>query len=185
MRAVAPVAEVARAKWVAAAADNPFITMQQQVSKSIVDGLNLFRDLRDDLVERTFHAVYGSPLVQLSCGISQNSGSPRPRPGVLPSILAAAEEERGRLEKRWARELRWRPRHGCWSISARLSIASRRAPSKPCASCFSSSRKSRQLSSRLLYATSGRSWPWTNAPQSRPCRSCYPRMPRRVALSPI
>ena len=100
MRAVAPLAEVARAKRVAASADNPFITMQQQVSKSIVDGLNLFRDLRDDLVERTFHAVYGSPLVQLSCGISQNSGPPRPRPGVLPSILAAAEEEKGRLKKK-------------------------------------------------------------------------------------
>ena len=100
MRAVAPLAEVARTKWVAASADNPFITMQQQVSKSIVDGLNLFRDLRDDLVERTFHAVYGSPLVQLSCGISQNSGPPRPRPGVLPSILAAAEEEKGRLKKK-------------------------------------------------------------------------------------
>ena len=100
MRAVAPLAEVARTKRVAASADNPFITMQQQVSKSIVDGLNLFRDLRDDLVERTFHAVYGSPLVQLSCGISQNSGPPRPRPGVLPSILAAAEEEKGRLKKK-------------------------------------------------------------------------------------
>ncbi len=100
MRAVAPLAEVARTKWVAVSADNPFITMQQQVSKSIVDGLNLFRDLRDDLVERTFHAVYGSPLVQLSCGISQNSGPPRPRPGVLPSTLAAAEEEKGRLKKK-------------------------------------------------------------------------------------
>jgi pimeloyl-ACP methyl ester carboxylesterase len=100
MRAVAPLAEVARTKWVAASADNPFITMQQQVSKSIVDGLNLFRDLRDDLVERTFHAVYGSPLLQLSCGISQNSGPPRPQPGVLPSILAAAEEEKGRLKKK-------------------------------------------------------------------------------------
>ena len=100
MRAVAPLAEVARAKRVPAGADNPFITMQQQVSKSIVDGFNLFRDLRDDLVERTFHAVYGSPLVQLSCGIFQNSGPPRPRPGVLPSVLAAAEEEKGRLKKK-------------------------------------------------------------------------------------
>ena len=100
MRTVAPLAEVARAKRVPASADNPFITMQQQVSKSIVDGLNLFRDLRDDLVERTFHAVYGSLLVQLSCGISQNSRPPRPRPGVLPSILAAAEEEKGRLKKK-------------------------------------------------------------------------------------
>ena len=63
MRAVAPLAEYARANRAAAAADNPFIAMQQRLSETMVDGLNLFRDVRDDLVERTFHAVYGSPLI--------------------------------------------------------------------------------------------------------------------------
>ena len=66
----------------------------------MVDALNLFRDLRDDLVERTFHTVYGSPLVQVCCGISQDDGPPRPRPGLLPSIVAAAEEEKRRLKGR-------------------------------------------------------------------------------------
>jgi hypothetical protein len=68
----------------------------------MVDALNLFRDSRDDLVERTFHAVYGSPLVQAACGISQNDGAPRPRPGLSPSVFAAAEEERRRLKGRIA-----------------------------------------------------------------------------------
>jgi pimeloyl-ACP methyl ester carboxylesterase len=102
MRAVAPLADYARAKRVPVSADNPFVALQQQYSKAMVDALNLFRDLRDDLVERTFHTVYGSPLVQVCCGISQDDGPPRPRPGLLPSVLAAAEEEERRLKGRMA-----------------------------------------------------------------------------------
>ena len=102
MRAVAPLADYARAQRTPASADNPFIAMQRQFSTSMVDALNLFRDLRDEIVERTFHAVYGSPLVQAACGISQNDSPPRPRPGLSPAVLAAAEEEKRRLRKRIA-----------------------------------------------------------------------------------
>jgi pimeloyl-ACP methyl ester carboxylesterase len=102
MRAVEPLAEYARAKRNPAPSENPFISMQLQFSKTMVDALNLFRDLRDELVERTFHAIYGSPLVQTACGISHNDGPPRPRPGLLPSVLAAAEEEKRRLKGRIA-----------------------------------------------------------------------------------
>jgi pimeloyl-ACP methyl ester carboxylesterase len=102
MRAVAPAANYVRAERIPAAADNPFILMQQQFSKAMVDALNLFRDLRDELVEHTFHAIYGSPLVQTTCGISPNDGPPRPRPGLLPSVLAAAEAEKRRLKGRIA-----------------------------------------------------------------------------------
>jgi len=66
----------------------------------MVHGLNIFRDLRDEMVESTFHAIYGSPLVQAACGISYNDAPPRPRPGLLPSVLAAAEKERLRLKER-------------------------------------------------------------------------------------
>jgi hypothetical protein len=43
------------------------------------------RDLRDQMIESTFHSIYGSPLVQAACGISHNNAPPRPRPGLLPS----------------------------------------------------------------------------------------------------
>jgi hypothetical protein len=76
--------------------------MQDQYSQTMVETLNLFRDVRDDLVERTFHAFYGAPLVQAACGISQNDSEPRPRPGLMPSVLAAAEQEKRRLRKRIA-----------------------------------------------------------------------------------
>lgn len=102
IRAVAPLADQVRAERVSISADNPFIRMQQQFSKAMVDALNLFRDLRDDLVERNFHAVYGSPLVQAACGISANDRAPRPRPGLSPSILLAAEEEKRLLKGRRA-----------------------------------------------------------------------------------
>ena len=102
MRAVAPLANYAQSERMPASADNPFTSMQQQFSTAMVDALDLFRDLRDELIERTFHALYGSPLVQAACGISQNDGLPRPRPGLMPSVLAAADREKRRLRGRIA-----------------------------------------------------------------------------------
>jgi Protein of unknown function (DUF3141) len=100
MRGVASTTNYVRAERTPASTDNPFITMQQQFSKTMVDTLNLYRDLRDELVERSFHAVYGSPLVQAACGISANDSPPGPRPGMLPFVLAAAEKEKLRLKGR-------------------------------------------------------------------------------------
>ena len=102
MRAVAPVAEKARAERTIPAADNPFVAMQQQFSKAMIDALNLYRDVRDQLTEQMFHAVYGSPVVQAACGISRNDGPPRPRPGLLPSGRAAVDVEIARVAGRIA-----------------------------------------------------------------------------------
>ena len=102
MRTVAPLTNFARAERIKASADNPFIAMQEQFSKAMIDALNLFRDARDELVEQTFHAIYGSPLVQAACGISQDDGPPRQRPGLSPSVLLAAEAEKRRLKGRIA-----------------------------------------------------------------------------------
>src|SRR5262249_21666447 len=102
VRGVAPLAEQARAGRTVAAADNPYVAMQQQFSKTVIESLNLYRDARDQMVEQTFHAVYGSPVVQAACGISQNDGPPRPRPGLSPSIQAMVDEEIRRLRGRIA-----------------------------------------------------------------------------------
>lgn len=64
MRGVAQAANYVRAKRAQVSADNPFVASQQQFSKAMVDALNLYRDIRDEQVERSFHAFYGSPLVQ-------------------------------------------------------------------------------------------------------------------------
>ncbi|WP_439368063.1 DUF3141 domain-containing protein [Bradyrhizobium sp. PMVTL-01] len=97
MRLVAPIAEQVKVERSPASADNPLFTVQRQFSSAMVQALNLLRDVRDEHVERSFHAIYGSPLVQATCGISQNDGPPRPRPGLSPSVLMAAERERSRL----------------------------------------------------------------------------------------
>ena len=102
MRTVVPLANYARAERMAASDDNPYVVMQEWFSKAMIEALNLYRDTRDRLVEQMFHGVYGSPLVQAACGISQSDGAPRPRPGLLPSVLAVAEEEKRRLKGRIA-----------------------------------------------------------------------------------
>ena len=102
MRGVAQAADHVRAERAKVSADNPFLATQQQFSKAMVDALDLYRDLRDEHVERSFHAVYGSPLVQAACGISSHDAPPRPRPGLSPSVLAATEAEKRRLRGRIA-----------------------------------------------------------------------------------
>jgi len=102
MRWIAPLVDDALAKRAPASTDNPLMGLQQQYSTAMVEALNLFRDMRDELVERNFHAVYGSPLIQAFCGIAQHDGQPRPRPGLLPSVLAAAEAEKRRWRARMA-----------------------------------------------------------------------------------
>ena len=102
MRVVGPMAEQVKTERSPASADNPLLAMQQRFSKAMVQALNVFRDVRDEHVERSFHAIYGLPLVQAACGISQNDGPPRARPGLSPSVLLAAERERSRLKGRIA-----------------------------------------------------------------------------------
>ncbi|MGB8709134.1 MAG: DUF3141 domain-containing protein, partial [Methyloceanibacter sp.] len=102
MRTVVPLANYSRAERIPASDDNPYVAMQEWFSKAMIEALNLYRDTRDRLVEQTFHAVYGSTLVQAACGISQSDGPPRPRPGLLPAVLAIAEEEKRRLKGRIA-----------------------------------------------------------------------------------
>ena len=90
MRGVAPAANYVRAERNPASTDNPFLAMQQQFSKTMVDTLNLYVTCERNW--HSFHAVYGSPLVQAACGISANDSPPRPRPGMLPFVLAAARK---------------------------------------------------------------------------------------------
>jgi pimeloyl-ACP methyl ester carboxylesterase len=95
MRAVAPLAEQARAERKPASADNPFLKMQEQVSEMVTAWLKAVGDLRDRTAEAVFHAIYGSPWVQGLLGVTAG-GRPRPKPGTSPdheAALAAKIEE--------------------------------------------------------------------------------------------
>jgi len=68
-------------RWVqdhrnADANDNPFIGMQEAVSRQIVTMLDAWRDARDAWCEQFFFSVYGSPAVQAMAGVDAAATRP-------------------------------------------------------------------------------------------------------------
>ena len=66
---VAAIAQAVRRERQPAAANNPFLAVQETVSEQIVAGLNSWRDGVETLAERTFLTIYGNPLLQVAVGI--------------------------------------------------------------------------------------------------------------------
>ena len=73
MAPIAVLAEQARDNRRPAAADNPFVAMQQNVSGQIVAALDAWRDGYEAFAERLFMATYGSPTLQAACGIDASA----------------------------------------------------------------------------------------------------------------
>src|SRR5262245_12140150 len=84
MAPVAEMAEQVRENRRPVTADNPFIELQKTLSGQIVAGLNAWRDMTEALAERTFLAVYGSPLLQAAVGIDPAGTRPLRRAGKHP-----------------------------------------------------------------------------------------------------
>jgi hypothetical protein len=98
MPPLAALAEQVRAQRRPAASNNPFLALQEQASRQIVAALDGYRDWRDGLMEATFHAVYGSPLLQAMLGLRASEAPPRARPGRDPEELAFVRERIAELE---------------------------------------------------------------------------------------
>jgi hypothetical protein len=62
-------------------ADNPFWQAQEQMAELVKTSLDAYRDLRDHMYEATFHAVYGSPVLQAMVGLKASDRPVRERPG--------------------------------------------------------------------------------------------------------
>jgi hypothetical protein len=76
---MAPVSEWAervRDRRRPASPDNPFIQMQETVSRQIVAALDAWRDANEQISEQIFMAVYGSPGLQAAVGIDPSSARP-------------------------------------------------------------------------------------------------------------
>jgi hypothetical protein len=84
MGPVADMAEQVRENRKPIAADNPFVEMQETVSRNIVAGLDAWRDMTEALAERTFLAVYGSPALQAAVGIDPAGTRPLRKAGKHP-----------------------------------------------------------------------------------------------------
>ncbi|MGC2080680.1 MAG: DUF3141 domain-containing protein [Xanthobacteraceae bacterium] len=81
MASVAALADQVRNDRRPASSDNPFITLQEHVSRQIVSALDVWRDAGEALAERTFMTMYGSSTLQAALGIDPES--------TLPSRKAA------------------------------------------------------------------------------------------------
>ncbi|MHA3978982.1 DUF3141 domain-containing protein [Halovulum sp. GXIMD14794] len=71
-----------------AAADNPLVAFQEQVSRQVVDGLEAWRKAVETLSEDLFHAVYGSPALQAALGVDRGDTHP-PRKAARSPLHAA------------------------------------------------------------------------------------------------
>jgi pimeloyl-ACP methyl ester carboxylesterase len=69
MAPVEGMAEEVRENRRPVAADNPFVSLQENMSKQIVAALDGWRDFIESASERTFLTVYGSPALQAAVGI--------------------------------------------------------------------------------------------------------------------
>jgi pimeloyl-ACP methyl ester carboxylesterase len=76
MAPVAALAEQARKTRKPVSAGNPFVALQENVSRQIVATLDAWREASETLAERTFLAVYGLPAVQAAVGV--NPAATRP-----------------------------------------------------------------------------------------------------------
>lgn len=92
MKGVEQLAAMVSANRRPAAADNPFLALQQRVSEQIEASLDAYREARDQMAERLFFAFYGSPLVQGLLGLNDGS-QVREYPGATPEALAVRQAQ--------------------------------------------------------------------------------------------
>ncbi len=78
MAATSALAKQVQQNRAPVAPDNPFVAMQERVSRGIIAALDGWRGLRDAAGEQLFLAIYGSPLLQAAVGIDP-ADSRRPR----------------------------------------------------------------------------------------------------------
>jgi hypothetical protein len=80
MSPLAATAEQVRNNRRPVATDNPFIAMQESVSRQIVNALDAWRDATEAFAEWTFLAAYGSPTLQAAVGIDPAGTRPLRKP---------------------------------------------------------------------------------------------------------
>ena len=76
MAPVATLADQVRRDRKPVEANNPFVAMQENVSRQIVAGLDAWRDMTEALAERTFLAIYGLPSLQAAVGLDPAATRP-------------------------------------------------------------------------------------------------------------
>jgi pimeloyl-ACP methyl ester carboxylesterase len=94
---IAPIkaaAKKARAERKPVSPDNPFLALQEKVSQQIVEGLDAWRDMAENMAERTFLAVYGSQVLQAACGVETRSDQRSLRKAAKSPVYQQLVEKR-------------------------------------------------------------------------------------------
>ncbi|MBX6374167.1 MAG: DUF3141 domain-containing protein, partial [Acetobacteraceae bacterium] len=92
---VAVAATAVRADRRPCAADNPFRVLEREVATAVEKGFDAMAEARDKAAERTFEALYATPLARAAAGLAN---APTPQP-------LGADPVRRELARREAREL--------------------------------------------------------------------------------
>ncbi len=93
MRPLAALADQVRSDRRPVAKDNPFVAMQENISRQIVSGLDAWREATEALSERIFFAIYSSPTLQAAAGVNPTASAPlrRAAKSILHQELIAAK----------------------------------------------------------------------------------------------
>jgi hypothetical protein len=102
MAPVATLAEQVRRGRRPVSADNPFVAMQDNVSRQIVAALDAWRDMSEALAERTFLTVYGLPRLQGAAGIDSVATCPLRKAAKNPLHYELIEKRIAELRSRIA-----------------------------------------------------------------------------------
>ena len=101
---VKAMAEAVRADRRTVAADNPFLRLERQAAAGIERSLDLYRDVRDGIHERTFKAIYASPW--LNGALRNGPKAPtweQQELRRLKRLMAESQFENGTALDGWAR----------------------------------------------------------------------------------
>jgi hypothetical protein len=98
-KGIAEAADNAREHRKPAAANNPFLALQETVSTNIVTALDHWRDAQEALSETLFLTVYGSPALQAAVGIDQQS-DPSPKPEMTADYRRRLDARIAELKSR-------------------------------------------------------------------------------------
>ena len=100
MASVAPLAEEVRKDRRPAAADNPFLAMQENLSRQIVSSLDAWRDANEAMAENVFRMVYGSPTLQAAVGVDPAGTRPLRQAAKSASHRQFIEQRAAELKAR-------------------------------------------------------------------------------------
>jgi hypothetical protein len=98
---MAPLVEWARDKRQKTTPDNPFLAVERLMANSLMQTMDLMRDLRDAAYENTFLAIYGTPMMHAlgkfatDAPLEEKAGDLRHMPEVKKALDAMEQGDLG------------------------------------------------------------------------------------------